>query len=88
MRDRLFYPLALLAAVAMIALALVWPQGMGATSPAPFGHPMGPAPPPEDAKVAPAKAALKALTAPPQAGTKAGAKPEPKLRPSIESTAP
>jgi hypothetical protein len=46
MRDRLFYPLALLAALAMIALAMVWPQGMGALSPAPFGHPLAPPPPP------------------------------------------
>ncbi|MES2034398.1 MAG: hypothetical protein V4466_09500 [Pseudomonadota bacterium] len=40
MRDRIFFPLCLLAAVAMIVLALVWPQGLGAPSPAPFGHPM------------------------------------------------
>lgn len=46
MRDRLFYPLALLAALAMVALALVWPQGLGTASPALFGHPMGAAPAP------------------------------------------
>ncbi|MDQ0464509.1 hypothetical protein QO010_002290 [Caulobacter ginsengisoli] len=80
MRDRLFYPLALLAAAAMIALAMVWPQGLGTTSPAPFGHPMGPAPPPEAEKVKPAKAAIKALTQPP-----AAPKTEPKLRPPIGS---
>ncbi len=40
LRDRIFFPLCILAAVAMIALALVWPQGMGARSPAPFGHPV------------------------------------------------
>jgi hypothetical protein len=28
-----------LAAVAIVALALVWPQGTGRPSPAPFGHP-------------------------------------------------
>jgi len=38
MPDRLFYPLAILSAVAMIALASVWPQGLGARSPGPFGH--------------------------------------------------
>ena len=27
-------------AAAVIALALVWPQGQGARSPAPFGHPL------------------------------------------------
>jgi hypothetical protein len=40
MRDRLILPLLALAALAMIALALVWPQGLGGRSPAPFGHPM------------------------------------------------
>jgi len=27
-------------AAGLIALALVWPQGQGARSPAPFGHPL------------------------------------------------
>ena len=38
MKDRLF--LSLLAAVAalMIGFAAVWPQGLGARSPGPFGH--------------------------------------------------
>jgi hypothetical protein len=38
MRDRVFYPLMAAITVAMIGLALVWPQGQGAPSPAPFGH--------------------------------------------------
>ena len=38
MRDRYFYPLMALIAAAMVALAMVWPQGMGAPSPGPFGH--------------------------------------------------
>jgi hypothetical protein len=38
MLDRLYLPFLGLAAAAAIALALVWPQGMGARSPAPFGH--------------------------------------------------
>ncbi|MDO8899835.1 MAG: hypothetical protein Q7V15_00605 [Phenylobacterium sp.] len=38
MLDRLFFPLMGLLAVMIIALALVWPQGIGARSPGPFGH--------------------------------------------------
>lgn len=37
MSDRFFMPLMALIAFAMIALAMVWPQGYGARSPAPFG---------------------------------------------------
>lgn len=37
MLDRLYMPLLGLAAVAAIALSLVWPQGLGARSPGPFG---------------------------------------------------
>jgi hypothetical protein len=40
MSDRIFYPLAALIALAMIGLALVWPQGTGIRSPGPFGHPL------------------------------------------------
>ena len=38
MSDRIFFSLAGLAAVLMVALALVWPQGLGKRSPGPFGH--------------------------------------------------
>lgn len=38
MSDRLFLSLMAAAAAGMIALALVWPQGLGARSPWPFGH--------------------------------------------------
>jgi hypothetical protein len=38
MSDRVLFPLMGLVAVLMIALALVWPQGIGARSPWPFGH--------------------------------------------------
>jgi hypothetical protein len=38
MLDRLYLPLLALAALAAIALSLVWPQGLGDRSPAPFGH--------------------------------------------------
>lgn len=36
MRDRFFYPLMALIAAALVALALVWPQGLGTPSPGPF----------------------------------------------------
>ncbi len=39
MLDRLYLPFLALAAVAAVALAMVWPQGLGDRSPAPFGHP-------------------------------------------------
>jgi len=38
MPDRVFYPLAALFAVFLIVLAAVYPQGIGARSPGPFGH--------------------------------------------------
>jgi hypothetical protein len=38
MLDRLYLPVLALAAAAAIALSLVWPQGLGARSPKPFGH--------------------------------------------------
>lgn len=38
MSDRLFFSLSAAAAVLMIGLALVWPQGLGKRSPKPFGH--------------------------------------------------
>jgi hypothetical protein len=38
MLDRLYLPFLGLLAAAAIALSLVWPQGLGARSPAPFGH--------------------------------------------------
>jgi hypothetical protein len=38
MLDRLYLPLVALAAIAAIALAMVWPQGLGDRSPGPFGH--------------------------------------------------
>jgi len=38
MFDRLYMPLLALATAGAITLALVWPQGLGDRSPAPFGH--------------------------------------------------
>ena len=38
MLDRLALPLIALTAIAIVLLAMVWPQGYGARSPAPFGH--------------------------------------------------
>ena len=40
MSDRVFFSLAALVAALLIALAAVWPQGLGARSPGPFGHPV------------------------------------------------
>ncbi|WP_366501589.1 hypothetical protein [Phenylobacterium sp.] len=38
MLDRFYLPLLALAAIAAVALALVWPQGLGDRSPGPFGQ--------------------------------------------------
>ncbi len=38
MSDRIFFSVMAVAAVAMILLASIWPQGLGARSPGPFGH--------------------------------------------------
>ena len=42
MSNALFFCLAAVGAAVLIALALVTPQGVGARSPAPFGHPVAP----------------------------------------------
>ncbi|HZL01106.1 MAG TPA: hypothetical protein VFC47_14540 [Caulobacteraceae bacterium] len=42
MRDRYALPLMAIAALALVALALVWPQGQGRRSPPPFGHALAP----------------------------------------------
>jgi hypothetical protein len=38
MFDRFYLGLLVVGAMAAVALALVWPQGLGDRSPAPFGH--------------------------------------------------
>ena len=38
MSDRLFFAALGVASLLLVALALVWPQGLGARSPGPFGH--------------------------------------------------
>jgi hypothetical protein len=38
MLDRLYLPFLAVAAAAAIALAMVWPQGLGDRSPGAFGH--------------------------------------------------
>ena len=38
MLDRFYLAVLSLAAMAAIALAMVWPQGLGDRSPGPFGH--------------------------------------------------
>ncbi|HUZ11297.1 MAG TPA: hypothetical protein VMU93_00410 [Caulobacteraceae bacterium] len=40
MSDRIVYPALAFLAAGLVALALVWPQGQGAPSPAPFGRPL------------------------------------------------
>ena len=40
MLNRLAFTALFMIAAAMVALSLVWPQGQGAVSPAPFGHPL------------------------------------------------
>jgi hypothetical protein len=42
MSNPLYFSLAALMALLLIALGLVYPQGLGARSPAPFGHKLGP----------------------------------------------
>jgi hypothetical protein len=42
MPDSLALPALAVVAAGLVALALVWPQGEGAQSPPPFGHPMAP----------------------------------------------
>ncbi len=42
--DHFFYPLIALAVAGLIGLAMVYPQGQGAPSPAPFGHPLAKTP--------------------------------------------
>ena len=75
MPDRVLFPLMGLAAVLMIALALVWPQGLGARSPGPFGHtPVQQTPQ--------AKAARTAAVAPTPLLGLAPATPAPALRPA------
>ncbi len=39
MTDRLWFAMAAAAALLMIGVAALWPQGLGAQSPPPFGHP-------------------------------------------------
>jgi hypothetical protein len=42
MPDAVVFPALGLLAAGVVALALVWPQGEGAASPPPFGHPVAP----------------------------------------------
>ena len=51
MSDRVFFSLAALVALALMALALVWPQGLGERSPGPFGQPLVQPAPPKPAQV-------------------------------------
>jgi hypothetical protein len=53
MPDSIALPALALLAVGLVALALVWPQGQGARSPAPFGRPLAPITSPVAKAVAP-----------------------------------
>ena len=45
MSDRVFFSILAALTLALVALALVWPQGLGARSPGPFAEPLAqPAP--------------------------------------------
>jgi hypothetical protein len=46
MPDSLALSAVAVVAAGLIALAMVWPQGQGARSPAPFGHPLAAYEPP------------------------------------------
>jgi hypothetical protein len=60
MSDRLFFAIAALVAAALVALALVWPQGYGRRSPWPFGGPVRTS---EAVKAEPSKAQPKPASA-------------------------
>jgi hypothetical protein len=53
MPDSVALPALALLTAGLIALAMVWPQGEGARSPAPFGHPLAPIESPLAKAVAP-----------------------------------
>ena len=53
MPDSIALPALTLFAAGLVALAMVWPQGEGARSPAPFGHPLAPLESPLAKAVAP-----------------------------------
>jgi hypothetical protein len=72
MSDRFALPLLALLALGLVALALVWPQGLGRRSPGLFGHPVA-APAPSPAPVAPAPAAKSQSPATTAAPAPAGA---------------
>jgi hypothetical protein len=63
MSDRLFFSLAALLAILMIALAAVAPQGLGARSPGPFGRPLAQPAPAQGAMAHTAATALAGLRA-------------------------
>ena len=47
MSNPVYFTLAAVIAVALVALGLVSPQGLGAKSPKPFGHALAPVAPPK-----------------------------------------
>ena len=67
MRDRVFFPLAALLALGMIAVALIWPRGLGAAFPS-FAHPLTVPAPVADPPPGPKAAPKAAKTSAPAAG--------------------
>jgi hypothetical protein len=63
MSNRLFFIFAGVAAVFFVALAAVTPQGLGARSPAPFGHPVA-RPPESQAEIDAREAAARIAASP------------------------
>ena len=53
MPDSIALPVLAVVAAGLVALAMVWPQGEGARSPAPFGHALAPVESPLAKAVAP-----------------------------------
>ena len=73
MSDGVALSLQALIAIGLVALAMVWPQGQGAPSPAPFGHPLAAL----ASQIAKSPLSLRG----PQAAPKLAPQPAPKSRP-------
>jgi len=69
MSDRFALPLLALLALGLIALALVWPQGLGRRSPGPFGHHPTPGVRPSTPAKAPGAASGRLRSDPPATAT-------------------
>ncbi|HEY5413044.1 MAG TPA: hypothetical protein VIJ94_20200 [Caulobacteraceae bacterium] len=75
MSDRVLFSLVGLVSLMMIGLAMVWPQGLGARSPGPFGHT------PVQQTAAARAARARAASPPPVLGMAPAATPAPEAAP-------